>query len=38
MHVKKQHLESDMKQQAGSKLGKDYVKDVYYVKDVTLLI
>ena len=29
MQVKKQHLESDMEQQAGSKLGKDYVKDMY---------
>ena len=29
MQVKKQQLESDMKQQIGSKLGKDYVKAVY---------
>ena len=29
MHVKKQELEPDMKQQTGSKLGKDYVKTVY---------
>ena len=29
MQVKKQQLELDMKQQTGSKLGKDYVKDVY---------
>ena len=27
--VKKQQLEPDMEQQAGSKLGKEYVKDVY---------
>ena len=29
MHVKKQHLEPDMEQQTGSKLGKEYVKAVY---------
>ena len=29
MHVKKQQLESDMEQQTGSKLGKEYVKAVY---------
>ena len=29
MHVKKQHLELDMEQQTGSKLGKEYVKAVY---------
>ena len=29
MRVKKQHLELDMKQQTGSKLGKEYVKAVY---------
>ena len=29
MCLKKQHLESDMKQQMGSKLGKKYVKAVY---------
>ena len=29
MQVKKQHLELDMKQQAGSKLGKEYFKAVY---------
>ena len=28
MQVKKQQLEVDMKQQTGSKLGKDYVKAV----------
>ena len=28
MQVKKQQLERDMKQQTGSKLGKEYVKDV----------
>ena len=30
MQVKKQQLESDMKQQANSKLGKEYIKAVYY--------
>ena len=34
MQVKKQHLEPDMEQQTGSKLGKEYVKAVYF----TLLI
>ena len=29
MQVKKQHLEPDMEQQTGSKLGKEYVKVVY---------
>ena len=29
MHDKKQQLEPDMEQQAGSKLGKDYTKVVY---------
>ena len=29
MQVKKQHLELDMEQKAGSKLGKEYVKAVY---------
>ena len=29
MQVRKQQLELDMKQQTGSKLGKDYVKAVY---------
>ena len=29
MQVKKQQLESDMEQQTGSKLGKEYVKTVY---------
>ena len=29
MQVKKQHLELDMEQQTGSKLGKEYVKAVY---------
>ena len=29
MKVKKQQLELDMKQQTGSKLGKEYVKTVY---------
>ena len=30
MQVKKQQLELDMEQQTGSKLGKEYVKVVYY--------
>ena len=30
MQVKKQQLELDMKQQTGSKLGKEYIKAVYY--------
>ena len=30
MQVKKQQLELDMEQQSGSKLGKVYVKAVYY--------
>ena len=29
MQVKKQELEQDMEQQTGSKLGKEYVKDVH---------
>ena len=29
MQVKKQELEPDMKQQTGSKLGKEYIKAVY---------
>jgi len=29
MQVKKQQLELDMEQQAGSKSGKEYIKDVY---------
>ena len=29
MHVKKQQLEPDMEQWTGSKLGKEFVKDVY---------
>ena len=29
MQVKKQQLEPDMEKQAGSKLGKEYVKAVY---------
>ena len=29
MQVKEQQLELDMEQQTGSKLGKEYVKDVY---------
>ena len=31
MQIMKQQLETDMEQQAGSKLGKQYVKAVYYV-------
>ena len=30
MQVKKQQLEPDMEQQTGSKLGKEYVKTVYF--------
>ena len=30
MQVKRQQLELDMEQQTGSKLGKQYVKAVYY--------
>ena len=30
MQVKNQQLELDMEQQTGSKLGKEYVKAVYY--------
>ena len=29
LHVKKQHLEPDMQQWTGSKLGKEYIKAVY---------
>ena len=29
MQVKKQELEPDMEQQAGSKLGKEYIKAIY---------
>ena len=29
MQVKKQQLEMDMEQQTASKLGKEYIKDVY---------
>ena len=29
MQVKKQRLETDMEQQTGSKLGKEYIKTVY---------
>ena len=32
MRVKKQQLELDMEQHTGSKLGKENIKDVYYVK------
>ena len=30
MQLKKQELEMDMEQQTGSKLGKEYIKAVYY--------
>ena len=30
MQVKKQQLESDMEQWTGSKLGKEYIKAIYY--------
>ena len=30
MQVKKQKLELDMKQQTGSKLGREYIKAVYH--------
>jgi len=30
MHVKKQHLDLDMEQQTGPKLGKEYVMAMYY--------
>ena len=30
MQVKKQQLEQDMGQQTGSKLGKEYIKAVYF--------
>ena len=30
MQVKKQQLEPDMEQQTSSKLGKEYIKTVYY--------
>ena len=30
MLIKKQQLEPDMEQQTGSKLGKEYIKAVYY--------
>ena len=30
MQLEKQQLELDMKQQTGSKLGKEYIKAVYY--------
>ena len=33
IQVKKQQLEPDMDQQTGSKLGKDYIKAVYYHPD-----
>ena len=30
VHIKKQQLKLDMEQQTGSKLGKEYIKAVYY--------
>ena len=33
MQVKKQQLEPDMEQQTGSKLGKEYIKAVYFYPD-----
>ena len=33
MHVKKKQLELDIEQQTGSKLGKEYIKAVYYHPD-----
>ena len=30
MQVKKQQLELDMEQQTGSKLGKEYIKPIYF--------
>ena len=33
MQVRKQQLELDMEQQTGSKLGKEYIKAVYYHPD-----
>ena len=30
MHIKKQKLEPDMEQKTGSKLGKEYIKAIYY--------
>ena len=38
MQVKKEQLEPDMEQQTGLKLGKVYVKAVYWLYIVTLLI
>ena len=29
MQIKKEQLELDMEQQIGSKLGKEYIKDIY---------
>ena len=37
MQVKKQQVESDMKQQTGSKLGKEYVKALYCTMLIYLL-
>ena len=33
MQLKKQQLEPDMEQQTGSKLGKEYIKAVYFYPD-----
>ena len=40
MQVKKQKLELDVEEQVGSKLGKEYIKAIYwqYTDIVTLLI
>ena len=35
MQVKKQQLEPDMEQQTGSKLGKVYIKAVYYMQSAS---
>ena len=37
MKDKKQQLESDMEQQTGSKLGKEYIKAVYCHPDYLLM-
>ena len=37
MQVRKQQLEEDMEQHSGSKLGKEYVKAVYYPAYLTFM-
>ena len=37
MQIKKQQSESDMEQQTGSKLGKEYVKTVYFSAYLTYM-